>query len=518
MRASKTNQKASILLLTLAACCARVFAAGWAGKTLEELRQIVYSEASTRLVDLGQITDGDGNLERLYMSPAHKQAAHQIQAWMDGIGLHTSLDGVANVRGRLQGKYPEQPAWLMGSHYDTVVDGGFFDGALGVIAAIAAVKALLLEAAMQTGVISPIDARSVAHGQKQLQEAVKAPLDSLLPAPVEIIAFSEEEGLRFQSTFLASQAVTGSLATSGLLDAKDAGGLSLMELLRQEGLAQTPADLSKSSINPEHIAGYVEVHMEQGPVLEAMGKPLGVVTGIAGQSRLSVSMQGIQGHAGTVPMGLRRDPLAGAAEAIQQIEQICNGGPEAAGQTPRGPFAKDTSLVCTVGSMTIWPGSSNVIPGVVNFTIDIRSQDDEVRRNVISTVRQNIDSRCSRRQLQCSVERRNEVQAVPCNADIVEQLAAAAANVQGISSSSAAAGKGMATSPVPRLVSGAGHDAMAMASITKMGMMFVRCAGGISHSSLENVTKEDISTAVAALHDFLRSAVGRIDLTAHQEL
>ncbi|KAK9838405.1 hypothetical protein WJX84_004812, partial [Apatococcus fuscideae] len=283
-------------------------------------------------------------------------------------------------------------------------------------------------AAVEKGIISMSAGLEAARSDQSLKNLLKGEAASLLPSPVEVIAFSDEEGLRFQSTFLGSQAVTGTLVGSGLLEARDSQGDSLMEVLQGEGLAQSPSDVMRSRLKASSVQGYVEVHMEQGPVLEALSKPLGVVTAIAGQSRLSVTMKGTQGHAGTIPMPLRRDPLAGAAEAIHQIETTCNGGPRGAGHPP---FEGDGSLVCTVGSLTVWPGASNVVPGAVNFTIDIRSQHDDVA-------------------------------AVPCDVEIAEQLAAAAA----------AATPGATPSDVPRLVSGAGHDAMAMADITKMGMLF----------------------------------------------
>jgi allantoate deiminase len=228
---------------------------------------------------------------------------------------------------------PAAPRILIGSHYDTVHDGGKYDGALGIIAGIAAVKALLLEAVLAKGIVSVAEleqaAAATTAGQSlnlsQLLPAGSANAQHLLATPVHVVAFSDEEGVRFQSTFLGSRAVAGSLDT-GMLEAADADGMTVRQALEQAGFDPSPAALSSAMLRPEQLQAYVEVHLEQGPVLEAAGQRLGAVAAIAGQSRLLVEIVGEQGHAGTVPMRSRRDPLEAAAELMGQLERLCNGG------------------------------------------------------------------------------------------------------------------------------------------------------------------------------------------------
>lgn len=448
---------------------------------------------------------------------------------------------------------------LIGSHYDTVIDGGMFDGALGIITGIAAVKALVLEAAVKAGVITPQQLEDVvanlapnattaqgggpagAGNQRTLdverlyQQYLKDAPRPLLPRPVQIAAFSDEEGVRFQSTFLGSKALAGSLVSSGVLDVRDSQGISLLEALQAKGLADTAEDVQAIALEPGALAGYVEVHLEQGPVLEEAGAAMGVVTAIAGQSRILVSMKGQQGHAGTVPMRLRHDSLSGAAELIVDIERICRSA--SLGEKPGdlGKILKDAgvklgadpSLVCTVGAAEIWPGASNVIPGAANFTLDVRSQSDSSRATVLQAMRSTMEAICTRRGLQCTLEVRHQADAVLSNSAITEALARAVGDdFKDVVAAGAAGAAAPQSCPAPadensanseqgkkakngkevlRLMSGAGHDAMAMAEIAPMGMMFVRCAKGISHSPEEWVAPEDVASAAAALLHFLRS-------------
>lgn len=242
-------------------------------------REFLRDEAVSRLNELGKISDVDGYLERTFLSPASVRAANAIRQWMEDAGLRTWVDLMGNVHGRVDGINASAPALLMGSHMDTVVDAGKFDGALGIISAISALKVLKVTEKLE-----------------------------MLRRPVEVIAFCDEEGVRFQSTFLGSAAIAGILPAS-TLNTSDKSGKTLQEVLEENTIGETEDNLIQLKYEPESVWGYVEVHIEQGPVLESAGIPLGVVKGIAGQTRLKVTVSGSQGHAGTVPMSMRRDPI-----------------------------------------------------------------------------------------------------------------------------------------------------------------------------------------------------------------
>ncbi|DBB00669.1 TPA: hypothetical protein ACH3X3_002344 [Trebouxia sp. C0006] len=344
------------------------------------LHKLLHVEVNSHLSILGKVSDEPDSLTRTFLSPAHQRASKQIAGWMHEAGMHTWTDDVANVHGRIRGQNATAPALVIGSHYDTVKDAGKFDGALGILAGIAAVKALVIQTAIKSELLTNQQAESIAAGAASvLQLLNRADVDALISSPVEVVAFCDEEGLSFQTTLLGSRALAGSLlAPTNLLESRNSDGLSVKQVLQQHGYNPAEDVVSSIALTADQVKAYVEVHLEQGPVLEAAGKPLGVVSAIAGQTRLSVSMSGIQGHAGTVPMAIRRDPLAAAAEAINMIEEQCGGGqlPGRMQTMPNGKQAAqsiwDPSLVCTVGAISVWPGASNVIAGSTNFSVDIR--------------------------------------------------------------------------------------------------------------------------------------------------
>ncbi|GAV69227.1 Peptidase_M20 domain-containing protein/M20_dimer domain-containing protein [Cephalotus follicularis] len=436
--------------------------------------EILRDEAVTRLNDLGKVSDADGYLERTFRSPASVRAVDIIGGWMDEAGLRTWVDHMGNVHGRVEGMNTSVEALLIGSHLDTVVDAGKFDGSLGIISAISAMKVLKINGKMEK-----------------------------LKRPVEIIAFSDEEGVRFQSTFLGSAAVAGVLPSSAL-KISDKSGVTVQEALKKSSIDIEEESLFHLKYDPASVWGYIEVHIEQGPVLEWVGFPLGVVKGIAGQTRLKVTVGGSQGHAGTVPMSLRRDPMAAAAELIVLLENLC--------KNPKG-YLSDfghcndsimeslaTSLVCTVGEISTWPSASNVIPGQVKFTVDLRAIDDMGREAVIFELSNQMYQICERRSVSCVIERKHDANAVMCDAELSSQLKSAAYTAL----------KRMAgeiQDEVPVLMSGAGHDAMAISHLTKIGMLFVRCRGGVSHSPAEHVLDDDVWTAGLAVLAFLETHV-----------
>ncbi|XP_042023774.1 allantoate deiminase 2-like [Salvia splendens] len=436
--------------------------------------EILKDEAVARLFELGKVSDSKDFLERTFQSAASVRAGNLIRRWMEDAGLQTWVDQMGNVHGRHEGLNPREKALLIGSHLDTVIDAGMFDGALGIITALSALKVLKIRGMLGS-----------------------------LKRPVEVIAFSDEEGVRFQSTFLGSAVIAGVLPVS-TLHVHDKSGVTVQGALRRNAIDISEDNLLQLKYDPESVYGYVEVHIEQGPVLENVGLPLGLVKGIAGQTRLKVTVKGTQGHAGTVPMKMRRDPMSGAAGLIVLLESLCN--------EPESYLSYDSqcaastaqslagSLVCTVGEISTWPSASNVIPGQVTFTVDIRAMDDLGREAVIYEFSSRIHQICDKRSLLCLIERKHDADAVACDAELSSMLKSAAyAAVRPLG--------GDEPDNLPVLMSGAGHDAMAMSHLTKVAMLFVRCRGGVSHSPAEHVLDDDVWAAGMALLAFLESLV-----------
>ncbi|KAJ0494804.1 putative allantoate deiminase [Helianthus annuus] len=445
------------------------------GLKIDLYPEILREEAVARLYELGKVSDADGYLERTFLSPASVRAGNLIRTWMEDAGLTTWVDGLGNVHGRLQPPNASKKALLIGSHLDTVVDAGMFDGALGIVSAISAIKVLNV-----TGRL-----RHLRH-------------------PVEVIAFSDEEGVRFQSTFLGSAAIAGVLPVS-TLQIPDKSGLTVQNILKENLIETTEENLNLLKYEPDSVLGYVEVHIEQGPVLESIGLPLAVVKGIAGQTRLKVTVRGSQGHAGTVPMSMRQDPMVAAAELIVSLERLCKNPQDfltnEASDGHCNAFslkALSGSLVCTVGEISTWPSASNVIPGQVIFTVDIRAIDDIGREAIIYELSNQMHSICDRRSVSCLMERKHDANAVKCDTGLNSQLKSAAY-------SAVKRMTGEDIGDVPVLMSGAGHDAMAMSHLTKVGMLFVRCRGGISHSPEEHVLEDDVWAAGLAIQAFLET-------------
>ncbi len=398
------------------------------------------ARAGRMLEALAAISDEEGRLTRLYLSPAHRRAADLVAAWMAAAGLDVAIDALGTVRGSLPPGRPGPLAnrrLLVGSHIDTVVDAGRYDGALGVVAGILAVEEI------------------AARGER-------------LPFGLDVLAFGDEEGVRFPTTLLSSSAVAGPLP-AGALEAADPAGVTVAEALRAFGC--DPALAPAAAYAPGNVLGYLEVHIEQGPVLEREGLPLGIVTSIAGQSRFLVEAAGEAGHAGTVPMGLRRDALAAAAEMVLAVEEI-------------GRAGAAHELVATVGRLHVEPGAVNVIPARVAFTLDVRAASDPPRLDAIEAIRARLQAIAARRGVAVSIERYHDTPTTP----------AAPAMVAAVEAGVAAVG-----APLRRLTSGAGHDGHAMHALTGIGMLFVRCRGGISHNPNEHAEAADIALAVEAL-------------------
>jgi len=397
-----------------------------------------------RLDALAAVTDEPGGLTRLYLSPAHESAAELVGDWMREAGMSVRMDALGTVVGRYEAALSGQPALLIGSHIDTVRDAGKYDGNLGVLAGIAAVDEL--------------------HRSKER-----------LAFAVEVVAFGDEEGVRFPATLSSSRAIAGTLDPA-VLQSKDGDGIVLADALR--GFGCDPTAWASARMRREDVIGYLEAHIEQGPVLEAEGLPLGIVTAIAGATRMSVTVEGMAGHAGTVPMELRRDALAAAAEMVLAIEAVALARRE---------------LVATVGTIEAKPGAVNVVPGATRFTIDVRSPDDPTRKAAETEIESRLGEIAARRKVTVALGRTHDAPATPCDPRLMGALETAL---------------GKAGIAPRRLVSGAGHDAMAVAALCPVAMLFVRCSGGISHNPAESITTEDADVTVRVLLETLRGLGG----------
>ena len=393
-------------------------------------------EIVSRVNQLAAISEMPAHLTRIFLSPEHRTAAELILTWMRDAGMRAHLDAIGNVCGRYEGEQPGLPCLMLGSHYDTVRDAGRWDGPLGLLTAISCV--------------GDLDRR----GRR-------------LPFAIEVTGFADEEGVRFASTLLGSRAVAGTFNES-MLATKDSTGISMRDALIQFGL--DPDHIGAAARIRSELLAYIELHIEQGPVLEAQNLPVGVVTAIAGATRLAARLTGMAGHAGTVPMALRRDALAGAAECIAKMEEVC--------RTDQG------GLVGTVGYIHAMPGATNVIPGQVHFTIDLRAPTDTHRKRAVTDIVRQIEAIARRRHLALQVDVTHENRTVPCAPWLKAQVAAAVA-AEGY--------------PVFELPSGAGHDGMAMVDIADIAMLFVRCRGGISHHPDEHVELADADAGARVL-------------------
>jgi N-carbamoyl-L-amino-acid hydrolase len=389
--------------------------------------------------ELAQWSEAPDGLTCTFLSAAHRAVAGKLYDWMRAAGMRVEIDAVANVVGRYEAAEPNAKTLIVASHYDTVRNAGRYDGRLGVLAGLVAIETLQRSA-------------------------------TRLPFHLELIAFSEEEGVRFGVPYIGSSAVAGRFRPE-MLALADAAGVSLAEALREVGL--DPGGIA-SVARREDVAGYIELHIEQGPVLLQADRPVGVVTAIAGAVRQLVTVEGKAGHAGTVPMEMRHDAAAAAAEIVLAVERRCSDG---------------HGLVGTVGRLAVPDGAINTIPGRCELSIDIRAGEDGTRDAALGDVRREIDAIAHRRGVAVACKEILRSPAVACSARLGQLLSDA-----------------MTRSGVPPtfLTSGAGHDAMTFDGLTELAMLFVRCGnGGISHSPAETVSAADADVAVRVLLDAL---------------
>ena len=384
---------------------------------------------------LARCSEDAGQITRPYGTPSMMEAVALTRGWMDAAGMSTRVDAVGNLIGRYNADRPTAPTLVLGSHLDSVRNAGRYDGPLGVLVAIAVVEELH---------------RQGLH----------------LPIAIEVVAWADEEGLRFPTAYLGSRAYVGAFEPA-LLDLLDAEGVSLAAAMRAIG--GDPGALQSARRDAADLLGYIEVHIEQGPVLEALGLPVGVVTSIAGQTRGVATFTRRAGHAGTTPGAARQDALAAAAEWVLAIEG----------------FISDTeSLVATVGRFDVKPNAGNVIPGEVAASFDIRCPNDQARRAAVAAARAAAERICQRRGLALDWRVGLDEVAVPFSGVLPDELDEAVTDEVGSAT---------------RLPSGAGHDAAMLARITDVAMLFVRCAGGRSHHPDESVAVDDVAVAINVL-------------------
>ena len=387
-------------------------------------------EAIRRCRGLAECSEDPHATTRTFLSAPMREVHARVSEWMLRAGMKVEIDAAGNLRGVYQSDRPAGSRRLIiGSHLDTVPNAGAFDGILGVILAVALVEQL--------------------EGRRY-------------PYTIEAVGFSDEEGTRFGAPFIGSRALAG-IIDAALLDRQDAGGQSVREVIRQYGL--NPDHLPAAAALPDS-AGFLEFHIEQGPVLDALDLPLGVVDAIVGQTRCEVTFDGEANHAGTTPMAALRDALAGAAEWMVQVERMAR-------ETPQ--------LVATVGRVVAEPGAWNVIPGRCRTTLDLRHGDDAQRRAGFEALTALAHAIGASRRLRVTVEPRLDQNSVPMDPAMTRQLAAAVEQCG---------------YPVHRMTSGAGHDAQIVASRMPVAMLFVRSPGGVSHHPDETVRVEDVAAAL----------------------
>jgi allantoate deiminase len=387
------------------------------------------SEVIARCQTLARFSEDSGSLRRTFLSPPMRECHREIAGWVAPFGATSTVDAVGNLRMVYPAAKPDAPRLMIGSHLDTVPNAGAYDGVLGVVLPIALLGAL--------------------NGRR-------------LPFAIEVVGFSEEEGVRFSTPFIGSRALVGSL-DEDLLRRQDAQGVSIRKAIEDFGL--NPAEIARAAMQ-HNVFGYVEFHIEQGPVLENVGQPLGVVEAIAGQSRMEFTFVGHANHAGTTPMNLRHDALAAAAEWIGAVEQRA---------------LSTSGLVATVGAIQAKPGATNVIAGETRVSLDVRHRHDETRNAAVDYLVQLAEDVATRRGLRVRCNVLMDQRAVPMDPFLVSQVEQAVSK---------------AGCEPYRMVSGAGHDAMILAEKVPAAMVFLRTPGGISHDPAESVEAGDVTKAI----------------------
>jgi allantoate deiminase len=399
-------------------------------------------EVLARCEIIAGYSEEPGRITRTFLCEPMRGVHACLAGWMRAAGMTVRLDPAGNLIGRYPAAAEDAPVFVIGSHLDSVPDAGKYDGVLGVLLGVGAVQALKGEP---------------------------------LPFAVDVVGFCEEEGIRFRTSYLASLAVCGRF-DAALLDRTDSAGVTLAAAFRNFGL--DPARLDTAAYPAGRVLGYLEAHIEQGPVLDHLKVPLGVVEAIVGQSRFWLCFAGKAGHAGTLPMDLRQDALAAAAQFVVEVEHHAR--------------ALD-GLRATVGSLTVSPGAVNVVPGLARLSLDVRHAQDAVREQATADLLQRAEAIAVARGLRFHIEHAEHHPAVPADPRLTSLLA------------ESACARGYAPQ---RMVSGAGHDAAVMAGLAPMTMLFVRSPGGVSHHPDESVLPGDVASALEVMVEFLHRLAG----------
>jgi allantoate deiminase len=394
-----------------------------------------------RCDELATHTELPGTITRRYGTPALAEAMTLTEGWMRDAGLDTRRDAIGNLYGLLPGPDPDAPRLLLGGHLDSVRDAGRYDGILGVLSAIAVTE-------------------------------VVRDRPAPLPFGIEVVAFADEEGVRFHSLYLGSSSATGTLDPA-ILDVADNDGISVRDAIAAWGF--DPDGALRGDLTEHDYIGFVEAHIEQGPRLEAAGIPVGIVSGIVGSQKAQLDVHGTAGHAGTVAMPDRRDALTATAEIVLAIEAIAR---------------EVEHAVATVGEISIRPGAPNVIPGEARISLDLRHPDGAVVDRIYDDIRTRSAAIAAQRGVDVLWRTGQKVEAMTCDDALTGALAAA---IEG------------AGFPATRLFSGAGHDAAALSRIMPATMLFTRCEGGISHNPAERITVEDAAATIDALVRFVET-------------
>ncbi len=387
---------------------------------------------------LAQYSQSNNMMDRRFLSQEHKQANHQVSSWMQDAGMETWQDQAGNQWGRFPSSNDNAPTLLMGSHLDTVPNGGIYDGILGVLISIALVK-LLNENAIKLGF------------------------------NIDIVGFGDEEGTRFGTTLIGSRAVSGNWdPTWSRL--RDSDGISMQEAMHSFELDIDQAHLA--SRKSDKLLGFLEVHIEQGPVLEQKALPVGIVSSIAGAKRFMLTIKGKAGHAGTVPMSMRKDAIVTFSQMVTAITTI----------------AKAHGIVATIGRVNNYPNAVNVISQTTEFSLDIRAEKDELREAALAEIESELNNIATNNDVSVNWKQTHSASSVACDEKLKHLLRQAVENT--------------GVSPLT-LVSGAGHDAMEIANICPMAMLFTRCKGGISHHPDESIKIDDIEASLHVLEQFI---------------
>jgi allantoate deiminase len=391
----------------------------------------------SRCRQLAQFSEEPRQTKRTFLSPAMRNCMQAVQGWMEAAGMAVRTDAAGNLRGRYAGAPSARACLMIGSHLDTVPNSGAFDGVLGVMLGLALVEDL--------------------NGER-------------LPFAIELVGFSEEEGVRFHLPFIGSRALVGRV-NSDLLATKDGDGISIAQALTSFGL--DPRNIQDCQVSAE-VAAFLEFHIEQGILLESEDLSLGVVHAIAGQTRAEITFTGRASHAGTTPMRLRKDAVAGAAEWVIEVERL-------ALETP--------GLVATVGDLRTHPGAGNIVAGQLRASLDVRHADDAIRHHAVDTLLARAASIAERRGLTIASGMLMDQPAVAMDSGMCELAADAI--------------RGIGIRPLS-MVSGAGHDTMILQERVPSTMIFLRSPGGVSHHPEESVRPQDVENALAAGSAFLR--------------